>query len=564
MASIADSLAIEVLSQVLQHVQNAYRNQIYFERDKVDPIRIFAKPAIRYSETREFRFFRLVSRKWKAIADTILFRDVRVVIGNRGYDKTFIHNYGYYSRGHRFLDGVFREGYMGLVRNVYVGVGSSDDELEMFDHDPGLRAILTSYTDLVCDLLGQPACRCIHLLFEIPSSSSESIRQDVAYTILDALWKPPEQCTVTLSTFFRDNEEWFTATVPQLVSDNLTALEITSPRPVSPMFLASLRRTKSLHLAPNIYRPHTGNEYEELAAGLNMMPALEELCLVNLPTFSIPKTLRRFSFTAPRRHVPNAEFLARLYQLDGLQDLRLSFDASSYAQVDELKIPLSLTNWPNSAGPRLPQLRILQVTSSHGSTLLNIFCSQILPECHSLEEVKLFGVGFRNEDILGVATRPLRKISLCGSFDIFGGVPNRVEDLQWSSLCTLFERNPQTSHVRLGFELGLHPLTYENIESISKSCPRLECIFLEISDMSDHDHATVEYNGSASYRLDWLYCGSLPANDVIMEKVIWGDCSSSRSGDSYDDGQTELSADFFVDLSEFRILKDREVAEAET
>jgi hypothetical protein len=82
--------------------------------------------------------------------------------------------------------------------------------------------------------------------------------------------------------------------------------------------------------------------------------------------------------------------------------------------------------------------------------------------------------------------------------------------------------------------------------------------------MSDHDHATVEYNGSASYRLDWLYCGSLPANDVIMEKVIWGDCSSSRSGDSYDDGQTELSADFFVDLSEFRILKDREVAEAET
>src|SRR5271154_3730275 len=269
MASIADSLAIEVLSQVLQYVQNAYRNQIGpFERDKVDPIRVFAKPVMYSFEARDFGFFRLVSRKWKAVADTMFFRDVRVVIGNRGYDKTFIHYYDYYSRGHRFLDAVFRGGYMGLVRNVYIGLGSSDDELEMFDHDPVLHAILTSYTDLVCDLLGQRACRCIHLLFESPSGSSESIRDDVAITIMDALWNPPEQCTVTLSTFFRDNEEWLTATAPQLLSNNLTALEITSPRPVSPMFLASLRSTKSLHLAPNIYRPHTGNEYEELAVGL--------------------------------------------------------------------------------------------------------------------------------------------------------------------------------------------------------------------------------------------------------------------------------------------------------
>ena len=50
-----------------------------------------------------------------------------------------------------------------------------------------------------------------------------------------------------------------------------------------------------------------------------------------------------------------------------------------------------------------------------------------------------------------------------------------------------------------------------------------------------------------------------------MEKVIWGDCSSSRSGDSYDDDQTEFFGEFLVELSEFRTLKDRaEVAEAET
>ena len=86
---------------------------------------------------------------------------------------------------------------------------------------------------------------------------------------------------------------------------------------------------------------------------------------------------------------------------------------------------------------------------------------------------------------------------------------------------------------------------------------------LETSDITDWDHATVEYDSHASYQLDWLYCGTLPANDVIMEKVIWADCSSSRSDDSYDE-QTEFCADFFLDLSMFRTLKDREVAEAET
>ena len=101
MASIADSLAIEVLSQILQHVQNAYRSRIdpnggSSERDKVDPIRIFAiaKRAKYAFERRDFGSFRLVSRKWKAVADTMFFKDVIVDIGNPGYNKTFIHDYG--------------------------------------------------------------------------------------------------------------------------------------------------------------------------------------------------------------------------------------------------------------------------------------------------------------------------------------------------------------------------------------------------------------------------------------------------------------------------------------
>ena len=283
--------------------------------------------------------------------------------------------------------------------------------------------------------------------------------------------------------------------------------------PFPECFSRSLLSTKTLHLRPRLYRPGTATECEELAVGLTMMPALGELYLLNLPNFNIPKTLRRFSFTAPRGHLPDAEFLARLYQLDALQDLRLSFTAGD-TLVDESKIPFSLTNSSKSTGPWLPQLRILQVTISRNSTFLNIFCSQILRACLSLEEVKLFGVGFTNDDILSIATRSLRRISLCGSFNIFD------EKLQWSSFCSLFERTPQISEVNLDFELGLSPLTYENIESISTSCPRLEGIYLETREMSEEDIDVVKNEGSAAYLLDWLYCRSSPANDLIIERLL--------------------------------------------
>src|SRR5271154_2132052 len=90
---------------------------------------------------------------------------------------------------------------------------------------------------------------------------------------------------------------------------------------------------------------------------------------------------------------------------------------------------------------------------------------------------------------------------MCGLFDVFVGVPNLVENLQWSSFCALFERNPQISDGRLDLELGLPPLTYENIESISKSCPRLKSIWLETKEMSDEDHDVVEIDSSAALGL---------------------------------------------------------------
>src|SRR5271170_3150876 len=142
MASIADSLPIEVLTQTLQHVQNAYRRQL----DPYEEPPIFTAPIMdsNATEKRDFGHFRLVSRRWKAVADTLFFRDVSAFFG-----------YPYYSRVLCFLEGVYREGYTQLVRNVHIQVSYGHNELEVLAHDPveSSAALILSYTDLVCDLI---------------------------------------------------------------------------------------------------------------------------------------------------------------------------------------------------------------------------------------------------------------------------------------------------------------------------------------------------------------------------------------------------------------------------
>jgi hypothetical protein len=129
-------------------------------------------------ERREFARLRLVSQRWKAIADTFLFNYLVLAIGR--FNGLFMN------REHRFFVNVLRGGYAELVHNVHLELGldddvftlwadndySNDDDSSEHDHsspdgntviEPDLdlkfnSAGLLAYADQVCDFLVQHPC----------------------------------------------------------------------------------------------------------------------------------------------------------------------------------------------------------------------------------------------------------------------------------------------------------------------------------------------------------------------------------------------------------------------
>ena len=168
-----------------------------------------------------------------------------------------------------------------------------------------------------------------------------------------------------------------------------------------------------------------------------------------------------------------------LCQINELEDLRLSFEPESLHYIQST---FSLTQLAQITQAHLPNLRVLQIcTTQRVSQLLTLFCSRLLRICSSLEELKLYGVGLTDEIILDTATRSLQKISLSGhtmigfsAAEIFAGLAEPAEQIQWSTLSSLFERNPNITTLRLAFDLRLPPLTYNDIERLSKTCLAIE------------------------------------------------------------------------------------------
>jgi hypothetical protein len=174
----------------------------------------------------------------------------------------------------------------------------------------------------------------------------------------------------------------------------------------------------------------------------------------------------------------------------------------------------------------LLNLRILRIHTYKVSKFLEKLCATILLVCSSLEEIKIEGVSVKNQVILNSATCSLRCILLntypVNFVDIHEHeteIDQSAAEIRWSNLCTLFARNPQISKLELAFNIGLPPLTYEKIRSISKICPQLESMYIHAS-LSGEDHAAVLKDGNAACRLNWLYSsGSTTAyrDTVIME-----------------------------------------------
>ena len=225
MASIGDSLPADIITRVFQHVHSRHvLSRLANERQKTfksDSIPFFSEPFMPslQDERREFARLRLVSQRWKAIAEPFLFKDLVIAIGRFGEI--------YMNRQHRFFMTVLRGGYSELVHNMHLDLGLDDDvfaywanEKEDDDDDdysdddeddynsvddytdikPDLdlkftAAGLVEYTDQVCDFLVQHLCRCLRLSIDIRYSTSNKPEANsgiIVNKVLDVLqWLLP-------------------------------------------------------------------------------------------------------------------------------------------------------------------------------------------------------------------------------------------------------------------------------------------------------------------------------------------------------------------------------------
>lgn len=507
------------------------------------------------TERHQFTRFRLVLRSWKGVADIFFFKDMGIVISadeERGV--------GYYSRRYQVLDLVFASGYTHLIRNIYLELDLCDHDRPTQPFDKSEDAALLLYTDLVCDLLIQHSDLHRQLFIEI---SLLNYCEDEFYTsiitdkIMKALWKLPTQCHVELSfdnlecldKWERNSETNLVVRFSSLLSQHLSSLEFSINWPVSRTFFASLRCTKKLYLSLNLRKFWTGDLADETATGIEMMPALEDLCLDGIPVSRVPKTLRRVSLNAPRDYFPEPEFFVSLCQISELEDLRLSFEPEDVRYIQSTFSHNQLTQITQG---HLPNLRVLQIyTTQRFSRLLTLFCSQLLHICSSLQELKLYGVSLTNETILNTATSSLQKISLNGhtriSFtvtEIFAGLREPAEQIQWNTLFSFLEWNPNITELQLAVDLRLPPLTYTDIVKISKTCPRLNYLWIYAKIIYNAENDMIIEDGRSAYRLRWLYSRSTPTENQAVKKVL-----------EYVGNDTRNRGAFTLNLERFRTLK---------
>ena len=552
MASATNALPTEILCQVFQNVQNHYQR---FTGEGIAPSRpsrtdeptFFSAPfmPVLLNERRQFARLRLVSRTWKGVADTFMFRDiVYSIVGLESQPDDY---------GHMFLANVFNMGYTHLVRHIHlqlelrVDIGSPDD-----------TAILFEKIDLLCKLLVQRSGPRRRLFIDMVPPfqiKNEDRTAGIFNRVMDAMQKLPRHCEVEFSwwSWISKNED-LTTSSPLLMSMNLCSLELrlTEPISFSSTFFASLRCTKKLVLSFKNERSRIGN-HVKIADDIDLMPSLEDLCVDGIPLPRVRKDLRRLCIKSPFDHFPEPDFFVSVSKVSALEDLRLSFTPMS---LHYNQSTFSVTQLSEITQAQLTNLRVLQIcTTQWVSHLLALFCSTLLRVCSSLQELKLYGLGLTDESILGASSSSLRKLSLYGDTmttfmpaEVHAGLAKPTEQIQWSTLCTLFQRNQDLSEVQLDIDLRLPPLTYNDIENLCNSCPRLDYIELYAKIMDDDVHVMLLRDANFAYKWNTLYSPSSPAENKVVRRVLAFVCDDMRDGEM-----------FTLDLKMFRRLKDGDV-----
>jgi hypothetical protein len=575
MDNVAANLPLEILHEIFQKVAVSFRPVDYDKRSRGEICITERAPRNNdiylnfYSEKiHEFAKYRLVSKRWKTVADAFLFRDIYITLPSvreprRGGARTFIR-------------AITKSGYAKIIRRLHVNLqfydyfenyGLGDEwfvdlfsaEVEKMSNvileSTGCR-LMFIYIQFIhhIPVLLPTMHRFLTVLPRIPERCPHaSLELKITFPSKYIGWEsqsPPRDLGVFLDNESEDESPGLGEALDSEPDDNtlgtfinvsilngklvdiLTYLEMDIYNSVSPVALESLHFLTALYIH-RYEKDLSSTIYDAYAAAIHLLPNLVQLELEGVPFTSFPPRLRTLRMSeCPFCIRESIVFWRSLLSLSNLEDLYIFFsenlDINEHQTIDLVDVQPSL--------PRYSNLHTLQVIACPVAQILNDFCATVLHSSSCLKTINLIGIHISNEILVRISSQCLRELTI-SSID-------SEQKIFWSTITNLLQRNSLLEVLRLRFNLRLPPMTFEDIEQISAACPKLPI-------MSIHNNEMI--NGMLERRVvsrvitevDWLFTKSESSrHDDIMRRV------SRMHNDPLHGNNLEI----IVDLDKFRRL----------
>lgn len=514
MDNVATNVPLEILHEIFQKVAVSFRPVDHDKRPRGEIYITERVPRnndiylnFHSEKIREFAKYRLVSKRWKTVADAFLFHDIYITLPSvreprRGGARTFIR-------------AITKSGYAKLIRRLHVNLQFYDYVENYGLGDEWFVDLFSSEVEKMCNvILESTGCRLMFIYIQFihhipvllptmhrfltvlpripercPHTSLElKITFPSKYTGLESR-SPPRDFGIFLDNEPEDESPGFGEALDSEPDGNalgtfinasilngklvdiLTYLEMDVYNSVSPVALESLHFLRALYIH-RYERDLSSTIYDAYAAAIHSLPNLEQLELEGVPFTSFPPGLRTLRMSdCPPCIWESIVFWRSLLSLSNLEDLYISLWVIPV--IDEQQT-IDLVD----AQPSLPpfsNLNTLEVIAGPVPQILNDFCATVLHSSSCLRTINLIGIHISNEILIRISSQTLRELTI-SSID-------SEQKIFWSTLTNLFSRNSQLKVLQLRLNLRLPPMTFEDIDRISGACPKLSIMSIHNSEM---------------------------------------------------------------------------------
>ena len=369
MDSVAANLPLEILHEIFQKVAGSFNS---FDYDEHPRRKLYITERVprnndiylnfHSEKIREFAKYRLVSKRWKTVADAFLFHDIYITLPSAREPRK--------SRGRTFIRAITKSGYAKLIRRLHVNLQFYDYVENSELGDEWFVDLFSAEVEKMCNIiLESTGCRLmfifVQFIHQVP------VLLPTMHRFLTILPRIPERCPhalLELKITFPGKVHGFGKPIPatrlrhspwtmgQKMShpefgvaldsesdgnvlgtlingsilngklvDILTYLEMDVYSSVSPVALESLHCLRALYIH-RYGRDFSSAFYEAYSTAIHSLPNLEQLELEGVPFTSFPLGLRTLRISDFPLHIwGNIVFWRSLLSLDNLEELYISY-----------------------------------------------------------------------------------------------------------------------------------------------------------------------------------------------------------------------------------------------